>query len=155
MIFSSNDDLELENAKKKGLQSWVESKVYIQVPDQGQHKISTRWIYTNKNSNGKQSCKARLVARGLQDKDACTIRNDSPTCSKEGLHIALAIISADHWMCKSMDIKTAFLQSKQLDRLVYLDPPEEANVPPGYIWKLSKCMYGSVDASRSWYLTLR
>ena len=52
-------------------------------------------------------------------------------------------------MFKSMDIKTAFLQSKELDQLVYLDPPKKANVPPGYIWKLSKCVYGLTDASRS------
>ena len=83
------------------------------------------------------------------------IRNDSPTCSKEGLRIALAIMASNHWMYKSMDIKTAFLPSKELNRLVYLDPPKEANVTPGYIWKLSKCVYGSTDASRSWYLTLR
>ena len=58
------------------------------------------------------------------------------------------------WMCKSVDIKTAFLQSQELDRLVYFDPLKEANGPPGYIWKLSKCVYGLTDASRSWYLTL-
>ena len=52
-----------------------------------------------------------------------------------------------------MDIKTAFLLSKELGRLVYLDPPKEANVPPEYIWKLSKCVYGL--ASKSWYLTLK
>lgn len=155
MISSSNDDLELEEARKKELQSWVENKVYTQVPDQGQPKISTRWIYTNKNSNGKQTYKARLVARGFQDRDTNNIRNDSPTCSKEGLRIALAIMAANQWMCKSMDIKTAFLQSKQLDRLVYLDPPKEANVPQGHIWKLSKCVYGLTDASRSWDLTLK
>ena len=71
------------------------------------------------------------------------------TYSKEGLHIALSIMASKYRMCKSMDIKTAFLQSKKLDRLVYLDPPKEANVPPGYIWKLSKCVYGLTDASRS------
>ena len=69
--------------------------------------------------------------------------------------IALAIMASYHWMCKSMDIKTAFLQSKELDRLVYLDPLKEANVPLGYIWKLSKCVYGWTDALRSWYLTFR
>ena len=58
-------------------------------------------------------------------------------------------------MSKSMDIKTAFLPSKELNRLVYLGPSKEANVPPGYIWKLSKCVYGLTDAARSWYLTLR
>ena len=64
-------------------------------------------------------------------------------------------MASNHWMCKSMDIKTAFLQSKELDWLVYLDPPKEANMPSGYIWKLSKCVYGLTDASRSWYLTLK
>ena len=46
---------------------------------------------------------------------------------KEGLCIALAIMASNHWMCKSMDIKTAFLQSKESDQLVYLDPPKEAS----------------------------
>ena len=51
----------------------------------------------------------RLVVRGFQDKDVGNIRNDSPTCSKEGLCIALAIMASNHWMCQSMDIKTTFL----------------------------------------------
>ena len=50
--------------------------------------------------------------------------------------------------------KNSILQSKELDGLVYLDPPKEANVPPGYIRKLSKCVYGLIDSSRSWSLTL-
>ena len=122
MISSSNDDI--DQAKKKELHSWIENQVYTQVPDQGQPKISTRWIYTNKKSNGKQICKARLVARGFQDTNVNDIRHDSPTCSKEGLRIALGIMASHGWTCKSMDIKTAFLQSKQLDRLVYLSPLE-------------------------------
>ena len=93
--------------------------------------------------------------RGFQGRDVGNIRNDSPTCSKEGVCIALAIMASNHWLCKSTDIKTAFLQSKELDWLVHLDPPKEANVPPGYIWKLSKCVYGLTDASRSWYWTHR
>ncbi len=125
------------------------------MPDQGQPKILTRWVYTNKESNGKQTFKARLVAKGFQDKDACNVRNDSPICSKESLRAVLGVMSAKDWVCKSMDIKTAFLQSKKLDRPIYLLPPKEANVPTGYIWKLSKCVYGLTDTSRSWYLTLR
>ena len=95
------------------------------------------------------------MARSFQDRDVGNIRNDSPTCSKEGLRIALSIMASNHWMCKSMDIKTAFFQSNEWDQLVYLDPPKEANVPPGYIWKLSKCVYNLTDASRFWYLTLK
>ena len=161
MISSSDHNLEIakkkkkKKKKKKQLQSWVKNKVHTQVSDQGQPKISTRWVYTYKNLNDKQVCKARLVVRGFQDRDVSNIRNDSPTCSKEGLYIALAIMASKHWMCKSMDIKIAFLQSKELDQLVYLDLYKEANMPPGYIWKLSKWVYGLTDASRSWYPTPR
>ena len=77
------------------------------------------------------------MSRSFQNRDVGNIRNDSPTCSKEDLLIALAIMASNHWMCESMEIKTAILQSKKLNQLVYLDPPKEANVPPGYIWKLS------------------
>ena len=38
MISSSNDDL--KEARKETLQSWVENKVYIQVPGQGQDKFT-------------------------------------------------------------------------------------------------------------------
>ena len=69
--------------------------------------------------------------------------------------MAYGIMTSLGWTCQSMDIKTAFLQSKQFNRLVYLNPPPEANVPSGYIWKLLKCVYGLTDASRSWYLTVK
>lgn len=84
----SSLDRDLETARENELQSWIKNKVYTQVSDQGQPRISTRWVYTHKNVNNKQVCKARLVARGFQDRDAGNIRNDSPTCSKEGLCIA-------------------------------------------------------------------
>ena len=82
------------------------------MPDQGQPKILIRWVYTNKEYNGKQTVEARLVAKGFQDKDTCNVRNDSPTCSKESLGAVLGVMSANGWICKSMDIKTAFYRAK-------------------------------------------
>ena len=125
------------------------------VSDKGQPRISTRWVYTHKSVNNKQVCKARLVARGFQDRDAGNIKNDSPTCSKEGVRTALAIMAFNHRTCKSMSIKIAFIQGKELDWLVYLESPKDANVPPVYISKLTKCVYALSDALRSLYLTLR
>ena len=83
-IMISSFDPDLETARKNELQSWIKNEVYTQVSDQGQPRISTRWVYTHKNVNNKQICKARLVARGFLDRDAGNIRNDSPTCSKQG-----------------------------------------------------------------------
>ena len=47
---------------------------------------------------------------------------------------------------KSINIKTDFLESKQIERAVYLHPTEEANTSS--IWKLQKCVYGLANASR-------
>ena len=44
----------------------------------------------------------------------------------------------------SLDIKTAFLQLKQIERNFFLLPPKEAN----NLWHLKKCIYGLVHASR-------
>ena len=150
---SSNENL--DQVRNSELKSWTEHKVYTQVLDLSQPKIYTRWVYTNKESNGKQTIKARLVVKGFQDKDAKNIRKDSPICSKESLQVILGIMTSHGWICNSMDIKTAFLLSKQLDQPIYLLPLKETNVPPGYIWKLSKRVYSLTDALQSWYLTLR
>ena len=138
MTTSSNENL--DQVRNNELKSWIEHQVYTQVLHQGQPKICMRWVYTNRESNGKQTIKARLVMKGFQDKDAENIRNNSPKCSKESMRVILGNMTSHGWICKYMDIKTASLQSKQLDRLIYLLPPKEANVPPGYIWKLSKCV---------------
>ena len=154
MLVYRNDELEV--AKKKELQKWRKNQVYEQVPDNGQPRIHTRWVCTNSNlAVGESEVKARLVAKGFQDVEAGNIRSDSPTCSKEGILIAMGIMKSNGWICKSMDIETAFLQGRKFNRQVYLCPPPEANVPDGFIWKLCKCVYGLSDASRAWYLTVR
>ena len=152
-VMITYSDAEQKKAKKKELDEWKENKVYSQVLDRGQPRISTRWVDKTIERSG--DLKTRLVAKGFQDEETDKVRSDSPTCSKEGLRIAGGIIKSQGWTPKSMDIKTAFLQSKNINRLVYLDPPPEANVPSGYIWKLEKCVYGLTDASRSWYLTVK
>ena len=52
-----------------------------------------------------------------------------------------------------MDIKCAFLQGMNIDRLVYVVPPIEANTKR--LWKLNTAVYGLVDASRTWYLKVK
>ena len=48
-----------------------------------------------------------------------------------------------------MDVKTAFLQGKPLERDVYIKPPKEAKTSG--LWKLKKCVYGLNEASQYWY----
>lgn len=58
-------------------------------------------------------------------------------------------MASSQWKCMSLDVKTAFLQSHQLEREIFLVPPKEANT--NKLWKLNKAVYGLNEASRQWY----
>ena len=69
------------------------------------------------------STKARLCARGFEENQ--DFRTDSPTCSRIRIRFALTIISSFSWRLNSIDVKTAFLQGKEMERTVCLkDPPK-------------------------------
>ena len=139
-----------EQAKQNELSSWKSLGVYDEVIDVGQRTISVRWVCTEKEINGEKKNKARLVARGYEEDEMESFNKDSPTCSKESLRAMITVINAKFWKINSLDIKTAFLQGKEIDREIYLKPPKEAGVK-GYVWKLKRCVYGLCDASRWWY----
>jgi len=135
--------------KEIELASWISNNVYEEVAIEeldARKVITSTWVC--KESGGKK--KARLVARGFLE-DTTSISRDSPTCCKESLRLLLSIIAGKNWILQALDIKSAFLQGKEMERLVYMKPPREANAKSGIIWKLLKCVYGLVDASLKWY----
>ena len=144
-------DEETTKAKERELGSWVDKGVFEEVADNGQHCMTTRWVIKPKVIDGKQSVKAHLCARGFEETQ--DFRTDSPTCTRESIRIALALIAPNSWTLNSIDIKTAFLQGKQINRTVYIRPPKEAQTK--MIWCLRKCIYGLADAPRQWYLRVR
>ena len=99
----------------------------------------------------KPGVKAQLCARGFEEEQ--NYRLDSLTCLREGLRCALSLIASKKWPINSTDVKTAFLQGKNLERNVCVRPPKEAYT--NKIWKLNKCVYGLTDASRCWFLKVR
>ena len=135
---------EIVAAKQKELDTWKEMEVYEEVPDVGQSCIQTNWIVTEKE-NG---FKARLVVRG--DQEDSYLQSDSPTCSKLAIRIFLAIAASKGYTVCTKDVKSAFLQGKDINRTIYLEPPKEEK-KPFVIWKLKKVAYGLVDAARNWY----
>ena len=141
------------DAKLEELGKWKANKVYEPVPLTGHKYISTRWVLTDKIIGGERKVKARLVARGFEEKNE-ELMKDSPTCAKESPRHNFAIMATRKWKIHSIDIKAAFLQSRPVDRKVYLQPPVEAEVE-NTIWELKTCIYGLGDASRSWYLSVR
>ena len=108
--------------------------------------ISVTWVC----SESEKKKKARLVARGFQDEPLPNTSTVSPTCRKESLRLMFVITASNGWDISSLDISSAFLQGKKLDRIVYLIPPKEYGTK-NVLWKLNKCVYGLSDAARMWY----
>ena len=151
-ILLSFEDEEVLGAKIKELKSWEDNRVYEEEKDRGQKVISIRWIVTEKVKEGQRFCKARLVARGFEEKMENT-DTDAPTCAPEILKLCLSIMMMREWECHSIDIKTAYLQGDQMERELYIKPPVESGSEG--IWKLKKTIYGLKDAAKAWYDKVR
>ena len=122
--------------------------MYEEVRDVGQPRIGTIWVITPKIIKGAHSYKAGLVCRG--DLEEVSVPTDSPTCSKSGVRLFIAVTVGMGFELRSKDVQSAFLQGKEITRDVYVTPPAEC-IKAGMLWKLRKAAYGLVDAARSWY----
>ena len=80
------DGCEVLDAKLEELGKWKENKICEPVPSTGQKCISTRWVLTDKITGGERKVKARLVARGFEEKNE-EFMKDPPTCAKESLRL--------------------------------------------------------------------
>ena len=76
--------------------------------DRGQEALSSRWILTDKSTEKEKKVKARLVARGFEEK--VKVQADSPTGSKETLHMLLTVAVTKGWKIKSGDVKSVYLR---------------------------------------------
>ena len=94
-----------------------------------------------------------MVARGYEEENNDSLRADSPTISKDNLWLLFAIIATHHWKICDLDIKVALLQGNPINRDICLKPSIEAG--KNRLWKLKTTVYGSVDAARSWYMTVK
>ncbi len=103
-------------AKQQELTKLKEFGTYEEVQDTGQFRITTRWVLWMKG----EGVRARLVARGFEDEGS--YRKDSPTVGKSAMRVLLTIAASNKWKVRTTDIKSAFLQGKNMDREVYITP---------------------------------
>ena len=144
---------EVIEAKETEMSNFIRFEAFEEVNDEGQPRISSRWVVTNKEDHDgmKVRTKARLVVRGFQETEEH--RSDSPTLSKESLKILISIATNEDFEIRSLDVKNAFLQGKPIEREVYVEPPADYK-KPGKIWRLKKNVYGTDDGTRSFYLSM-
>ena len=68
------------------------------------------------------------------------------------MKLALMVAANERFKVKSVDIKSAYLQGNDLEREIFVQPPEEAKSRG--LWKLLKAAYGILDGGRLFYLKL-
>ena len=112
-------------AKMNEIRNLKDYDTFEEVRDEGQERIGSQWVVTEKEKHDgqKQACKARLVARGFQE--SLKPQSDSPTASKDSFKMLMAVAANSKFKLASVDIRAAFLQSKVLDRDVFIEPPSQ------------------------------
>ena len=134
-------------AKEVEMKNLKDYDTFEEVEDCGQERITSRWVITVKEAHDGQKTKykARLVARGFQEE--VKPQSDSPTVLRESNKLFTAVAANEEFYIVSVDIRAAFLQSKELTREVFVVPPKDV-VTEGKLWKLKKPLYGLNDTSR-------
>ena len=114
-------------------------KSFEEVRDCGQYRISSTFICWYKG----EEVRARLVARGFEEVEK--VPGDSPTVEKCNVRLIFAICAGMKWIIATLDVKSAFLQGRKLEREVVIKPPREANAGKDVLWKLLVPLYGLSD----------
>merc|ERR1711984_62091 len=70
------------------------------------------------------------------------------------MKLFFSVSANEGFSLRSIDIRAAFLQAKELEREIYLLPPKDVK-KEGLIWKLKKPLYGLNDASRKFWLKVK
>lgn len=154
LISVSSECSDVVQAKHREIENLKSHSVFTDVPNDGQPFINVTWVLSEKCKDGVNLIKARLVAKGYEEVWKDGHRKDSPTCLRETLHLIILFAANFNWNIRCLDIQSAFLQGKAIERELFLKPPAEAN-SSGRLWRLNKTIYGLNDAGRQWYLKVK
>ena len=143
-------------AKENEIQKWKDFNVFEEVDKNdypNQELISCRWVNESKQKRNEMVYKYRLVARGFQETEPPV--SDSPTAQKSIARVCITLCNMFNWTIEGLDIRAAFLQSNELDRVVLMKPPKEFKKNNNTVWRIKKPIYGLNDGARKWYITLK
>jgi hypothetical protein len=149
-------EVELERFREKQVYEKVRIPAYSQVREAGGtgprgRPLDMKWVLTEKRlGDGSKKYKARLVARGDQDRR----EGLDKSTSVPPVHALRAIMSYATG-CRGFskkcllqtDVKTAYLHAS-LDEPVLVSPPRDHTDSGKWLWKVSKAVYGLPEAGR-------
>ena len=99
------------------------------------------------NDDSSLSLKTRIAPHGNEDSQKRDLRTECCMCPPSGIRIMLAVASMSLWLITKADVKSAFLQTGQAQRDVYVVPPRESNDRSHY-WLLLTAAYGLVNNAK-------
>lgn len=113
--------------------------------------IDSKWVFKIKrDGTGKiTNFKARLVARGFQQKDLIYEDIYSPVAKLNTFRILLAICVNLDWVIFQMDVCSAFLHG-EIKENIFMYLPDNCNLPEGKVCQLKKAIYGLKRAPKYW-----
>ena len=166
------DDLKgrIDEARTKEWNNWLGFDACEVIPPEkaqqflqknpGVQVVPTRWVDINKARQGDpEHLKSRLVVRGDLERSAQNgeVRTDSPTASHLMLSVLLTFASCHSLMLHCGDITAAFLQGLGLARVLIMSLLKDGvpGVPAGSLLVAKKPVYGTKDAPRGFWRSLR
>jgi hypothetical protein len=119
--------------------------VWEAVPRENRRTLSGKWVYTRK-INGEtgqpEKFKARFVVRGFQQREGRDFGElFASVAHKDSIRVFLSIVNHLDLECDQVDIIGAFLNG-DIDRELYVEPPQGSNIPSDKVLRLRKSLYG-------------
>ena len=103
--------------------------------------------------------KSTSVCVGLSGPDLTEVSRDSPSLSTAPEALIMQWVASHKYRLISCDIKTAFLSGDEDVRNIFISPPDDVrqmlNVDHETVLRLSKAVYGLVNAPKKWWDRLK
>ena len=124
-----------------------------------------QWVETDKNAHKRRNdkhiaplLKSRLVGCGnFEDTDG--LRTDSPTSDVDAHNLVFSWCASNKVRIHSADISNAYLQGKEVDRVILYRIPKggipECGISEGTVIAARVPIYGTKDAGRGFWLRLK
>ena len=121
-----------------------------------QRAVGSRFVLRRKrDAQGNISkYKARLVAQCFTQTFGLDYTETfSPVVRLNTVLVLLSLAATKDWEIHQMDVDTAYLNAT-LEEEIYLEPPNELNLPRSKVLRLNKALYGLKQSGRAWYKLL-
>ena len=141
------------NAYKKEESSFLKTVQLVHISDvpENENVITSHVLYKVKDCDDrKRLMKARIAPHGNKDSEKDGLKTDSTSCPPTGIRALLSNATIHKWPLAKIDFKSAFLQTGDAKRDVYVVPPRECESRSRHYWLLLTAAYGLVNANAKW-----